>query len=124
MKYRPALQVLIPILLILALSFGACDVISRHQHEKRKISFDEPPANFEYSVVVVTSTDADVEWGLNRLNEFKSNHPDYSFLIPPDQIERIRRQITSSFEKENSKARPYLEVQQLGPDRQMIDLLI
>jgi len=121
-RHRKGLLVLFYTLLICLISLGSCGFLFQRQHEKHKIVLNGTRPDF-FTVVVVTPTSTELFYNQRELADYTTQHSDYSFFIPQDQIDRVRRQITEMYEP-NLKTVPYLEVEQLSSDRQMIHLIL
>ena len=102
------------------LTFGSCDLLVLNAHRAHKITVTDHDPKSTFSFVVVARDDADIIFRDDQFTEFTAKHPDWSYFVFPDQLDRVRDQIVSIPRKGYAE----LEVKDLGPHRQMIDLLI
>jgi hypothetical protein len=71
-------------------------------------------------VVVIDSDDID-EVMLEKLDEYKKEHPNYSFLIPKEREEYFRNKINEKVNKNNWESTTRLRVEHITENKQLIE---
>jgi len=120
MLSKKTLKIGLHILIGCLLTFGSCDLLIHGAHRAHKITVTDPDPKSRFSFVVVAHDEADIIFLEDQFAEFTAKHPDWSYFVPPDQLDRVRDQIISIPRKGYAD----LEAENLGPNHQMIDLLI
>src|SRR4051812_20674976 len=95
MLRKKTLKIGLHILIGCLLTFASCDLLVHGAHRAHKITVTDQDPNSKFSFVLIARDDADIIFLEDQFAEFTVKHPDWTYFVPPDQLDRVRDQIIS-----------------------------
>jgi hypothetical protein len=116
---QPGTRLLLLFLLIAAVTF----LLMWRVADRRSIREVAKPTPDWLPLLVFTPGQVDIIW-YDQLDDFKREHPDYSFLVPRGQEDSMNEKLLASYRRKvpTADAFPKFEVEELAPGRQSLEL--